>query len=391
MKSHCLFLILLVCGILVGCQEKRNTISITGELENVEEHTVITLYESKERSFETLLSDTVINGKFTFTLPDSILKTTKQLAIMSNAKGFPPTWLCLWISPGDEVKITGKDKLIRTWDVKSNNPLQKELNVYNDRIKAYQRGTQIAMTQAYACFDSMRIAPDRHQIFKAQIDSLYAINDSLNYLLSNAEIELLGEQKTFSDVWMDKLNYHAMQLRYAAVAEEKIAKLQALYDAMPEEKKKTDLGESVYLSLNQPKVVGVGDDMADMDMWDLEGNTHRLEQYKGKYILLDFWSSGCGPCIKSIPEMREIFEQYKDKLTIVSISSDPQNTWTETSKEKNITWVNLNDFKGDNGIKLHYGVKGIPNYFMISPEGKIIDTWMGYGEGSLKKKIKEFF
>ena len=378
-----------MCSILFGCKEKSNTFTITGQLENVEDSTVVTLYESKDRSFEAFLKDTIINGKFAFTLPDSILKTTKQLAIMADAEGFPPTWLSFWASPGDEIKIAGKDKLLRTWDVTSSNPLQKEMNTYNERIKTYQRGTQTVMMQAYACFDSISAMPNRRDEFKAQIDSLYAIDDSLNILIQNTEIGLLGEQKTFSEVWMDKLNHHAMRLRYATVSEEETKALQALYDAIPEEKREAKLAQSIYLSLNLPKVVGVGDDMADMDMWDLEGNLHRLEQYKGKYILLDFWSSGCGPCIMSIPEMREISEEYKDKLTIVGICSDPKETWEKTSKEKNITWVNLNDFKGEDGIKLHYGVKGIPNYFIVSPEGKIIDTWMGYGKGHLKEKVKE--
>ncbi len=389
MKLHKLLLLLTAGCLLYGCKEKSNTI-ITGQLEGVEDSTVITLYESKERMFEAFTSDTVINGKFTFTLSDSVLQTTKELILMSDAAGFPSTWLSIWISPGDEISIVGKDKLIRTWDVKSNNPLQKELNIYNDRVKEFERKTQRIMTQAYACFDSIDAMPNRRQEFRMQIDSLYALNDSLNLLLSSIEIYLLGEQKTYSDVWMSKLNMHAMRLRFMTVSKEDTEKMQALYDGIPDEVKKSKLGESIYLSLNQPKVVGVGDDMADMDMWDLEGNVHRLENYKGKYILLDFWSSGCGPCIMSMPEMKEISEIYKDKLTIVSISSDTKDVWTKISKEKDITWVNLNDFKGDNGIKLHYGVKGIPNYFIISPEGKIIGTWMGYGEGHLKNKVKEF-
>lgn len=391
MKFYQLFIALFACSVLFGCQEKSNTITITGQLEGVENGTVITLHESKNRTFENLLSDTVTNGKFEFILPDSVIKSTTELGIMARgAKGFPPTWLTLWVTPGDDIKITGKDKLLRSWDVKSNNPLQQELNTYNDRIRDYQRSTQTIMTQAYACFDSIREMPDRSQGFRTQIDSLYAINDSLNNLIQEIEINLLEEKKTYSEIWMDKLNYHSMGLRYKPISEELTEKMRMLYKDIPEELKKSELGESIYLSLNLPKVVGVGDDMADMDMWDIDGNLHRLENYKGKYILIDFWSSGCGPCIMSIPEMREISEEYKDKLTIVSISSDSKDVWTKTSKEKNITWVNLNDFKGEDGISLHYGVKGIPNYFVISPEGKIVGTWMGYGEGHLKSKVKEF-
>lgn len=390
MKIHKLFLFLFIGCLLYGCKEKSNTVTITGQLEGVEDNTVITLYEFQGNMFNPLVNDTVIDGRFTFLLPDSILQTTRELAIMSNAAGFPPTWLSLWVSPGDKVKITGEDKLLRTWQVASRNPLQKELNRYNDGIREYVRDSQIAMTKAYAYFDSIDVMPERRQEFREEINTLYALNDSLTILQQNVEMAMLSEHKTYSDVWMNKLNQYSRRLRFATVSDEERDLFQALYNDMPDHLKKSELGESLYLSLNQPKVVGVGDEMADMDMWDVDGNLCRLENYKGKYILLDFWSSGCGPCIMSIPEMREIAETYKDKLTIVSISSDTKEIWTNISKEKNITWTNLNDFKGDNGIKLHYGVRGIPNYFIISPEGKIIESWMGYGEGLLKKKMQEF-
>lgn len=390
MKPYKLFLPLFISIMLFGCQTKSNVVIITGLIEGLEDSTEITLCETQDRMFVPLLTDTVFNEAFEFNLPDSILQSTKELAIMSRAPGFPPTWLSVWVSPGDKIKITGNDKLIRSWSVKSNNPLQKELNVFVNRKREYERLSQSTMTEAYAYFDSINAMPDRRQEFRSKIESLYAVNDSLNALLNSVEIGILAENKTYSEVWMSKLDSYAMSLRYSSLPQEEIDKMQALYDGMPDDLKKSKYGESIYLSLNKPKVVGIGDDMADADMWDLDGNLHRLEEYKGKYILLDFWSSGCGPCMMSMPEMKEVSEMYKDKLTIVSISSDTKEIWTKVSKEKNITWVNLNDFKGDNGIKLHYGVVGIPNYVVISPQGKIIGTWMGYGEGHLKNKVKEF-
>jgi len=388
MKIRYLFLSLLTCCVLVGCQQKSNTITVTGQLEGVEDSTVITLGKIENRMFVDLASDTVIDGKFKFTLVDSS-NQTKPMTISAQGKGFPPTWLSLWAGSGDKIQITGKDKMLRSWMVKSNNPLQKELNTFNDRTRDYEHQTQLIMKEAYAQFDSMRAMPDRSTEFRARIDSLYALNDSLNNLMLKAEIDLLGEKKTYSDLWIEKLDFYSMRLRFMPVPEDYTEKMRSLYDAMPEELKKSEKGESIYLSLNLPKVVDVGDDMADADMWDLDGNLQRLENFKGKYILLDFWSSGCGPCIMSMPEMKEVSETYKDKLTVVSISSDSKEVWEKISKEKNITWVNLNDFKGDNGIKLNYGVKGIPHYVMIAPDGKVATSWMGYGEGYLKQKVKE--
>jgi thiol-disulfide isomerase/thioredoxin len=105
--------------------------------------------------------------------------------------------------------------------------------------------------------------------------------------------------------------------------------------------------------------------------------------------LLDFWSRGCGPCIAAIPEMKEIAEKYKDRLVIVSISSDTKDLWIEASQKEGITWANFNDFKGNNGLFARYGVVGIPNYFLIAPDGIINSSWMGYGTGSLLAKMEE--
>ena len=385
--SHLLFLMFLCC-IWTGCQKKSNTITITGQLEGVEDSTIITLGKIENNMFTDLATDTVIDGKFKITVVDSS-NQTKPLTLFARGEGFPPTWLELWAGSGDNIQIIGKDKMLRTWMVESNNLLQREWNTYNDQTRGYVHQTQLIMTEAYAQFDSMRTFPDRTQKFRSRVDSLYAINDSLNNLMLKAEVDLLGEKKTYSDLWMKKLDTYSMQLRYKPVPDGYTEKMRALYDSMPEEQKKSETGESIHLSLNLPKVVDVGDDMADADMWDLDGNLQRLENFKGKYILLDFWSSGCGPCIMSMPEMKEVSETYKDKLTVVSISSDSKEVWTQISKEKNITWVNLNDFKGENGIKLQYGVKGIPHYVMIGPDGKVATSWMGYGEGYLKQKVAE--
>ena len=139
-----------------------------------------------------------------------------------------------------------------------------------------------------------------------------------------------------------------------------------------------------------PQQVEVGKEMADAELLDLEGNSHSLAELKGKYILIDFWSSGCGPCIMAIPEMGELASTYKDKLNIVSISTDNKKTWERASKEHSMTWNNWNDLKGNAGLYARYDQGGIPNYTLISPEGIVLEQWMGYGEGSLKKKIGEY-
>ena len=130
---------------------------------------------------------------------------------------------------------------------------------------------------------------------------------------------------------------------------------------------------NTYTYLFPPQVVEVGDEMADADLYDLEGNVHRLADFKGKYIMLDFWSRGCGPCLMALPEMKEVAEMYKDRLTVVSLSIDTKKGWEAASKTHEMTWQNLSDLKGSNGLYAKYGVRGIPNYVLISPEGRIVE------------------
>ena len=109
------------------------------------------------------------------------------------------------------------------------------------------------------------------------------------------------------------------------------------YDRLPETVKRSRTGKEMYVALHPPTRVRTGDRMADAELVDPDGETHRLSEYLGKYVLLDFWSFGCGPCLQSLPELKAVSESYRDRLTVISITSDPKNQWETASKEHGIT------------------------------------------------------
>lgn len=86
--------------------------------------------------------------------------------------------------------------------------------------------------------------------------------------------------------------------------------------------------------------------------------------------------------------MKEIHEQYKNKLTIISISLDDKETWEKGMEWHTLPWINLNDFNGMSGYAARYGVRATPFYVLISPDGTVEKMWSGYGKGSLKEKLK---
>ncbi len=130
--------------------------------------------------------------------------------------------------------------------------------------------------------------------------------------------------------------------------------------------------------------------MVDGELYDVNDSLRHISEFAGRFILLDFWSSGCGPCVESIPEMEKVIDTYKDRMTVISISEDPKARWKEYVKTKGMGGNQWNELRrGRTGLAVSYQVKGIPHYVLIAPSGKIQDMWSGYGSGSLLEKVKK--
>lgn len=120
-----------------------------------------------------------------------------------------------------------------------------------------------------------------------------------------------------------------------------------------------------------------GVDFTDMTLKDPDGNTHNLADYigKGKYVLIDFWASWCGPCRKEMPNVKVLYEKYKDKgFDIVGLSLDnDKQAWTGAIRQMDLKWHHLSDLKGWQSVAADtYGINSIPATLLIGPNGKVI-------------------
>lgn len=185
---------------------------------------------------------------------------------------------------------------------------------------------------------------------------------------------------------MDKLKGLAMGAKYTKGFPYR-KEVEELYARLTDEQRQSAEGQDIQAYLFPVKTVAAQEQAADGDLFDLQGNVHRLSDFKGKAVLVDFWSRGCGPCVTALPEMKEISQKYKGRLEVVSISIDDKTNWEIASRRHDISWWNLSDLKGNHGIYAKYNAGSIPRYVFISPEGKVVEMWSGYGKGSLLKKV----
>ena len=371
--------LLAVCASIMMRQERvpEGEFRIEGELTGVPDSTVLSLYRVDGNLLKPMQADTVIDGRFSFR--DTITTDPRCLALMGRGEGFPPTWLDVWVGSGTVVHIKGEGKGLRTWFVESRLPEQEEQNRLDDAVRAINEELmplKIEMERLYMAGK------------KEEYRALCPKEDSLSSLVTEKTLAFLKE-RPLSVVWEKECSGYMRVLQYnpnSPFADD----IRALYDKLSDADKQTDFGKLFTEYMNLPPVVNEGDEMVDGDLYDLEGRVRHLSEFKGKYILLDFWSRGCGPCVASIPEMEEIAEQYKEQLEVVSISSDTEASWKEFVTERKLTGNQWNELRqGTTGLAAAYRVRGIPHYVLITPDGKVKKMWSGYGKGSLKAKMKE--
>jgi peroxiredoxin len=142
-----------------------------------------------------------------------------------------------------------------------------------------------------------------------------------------------------------------------------------------------DLGV-IPISLT-PQIVKGKTAAPEFDATDMKERRFKLSDYRGKYVLLDFWTTWCGPCIGEIPYLKEAHERFKDRrdFAIISLSLDKSiNEPREFLKKNELPWVQgyLGDWSKTK-VAEQYGVQGIPALFLVGPDGKIIESGL---EGS---------
>jgi peroxiredoxin len=238
--------------------------------------------------------------------------------------------------------------------------------------------------------------------FYKQRDSLYKLakgvtdknGDEYKRLMNNAD----SVMKSLQLFIVNYIEQHPASLFSATrlyVIQDKISvvKLEKLYNGLRPPAKDMSMLKNMPLRIKARKASETGKTAPPFFIQDSKGAMVNLADYKGKYVLIDFWASWCGPCRQESPTLVKAYQKFKGKpFEIISVSSDTKDaSWREAIRDDKMgDWIHICDFKGvENSIAMKYGVRPIPDNFLIDPDGKIIGRKL-FGE-NLDKMLASIF
>ena len=241
-----------------------------------------------------------------------------------------------------------------------------ELNAINQSLLDQLKPIEAKQKAVYAKYAAATPEQQQSKVFTSQLE------DEFNAL----DLEQKGIIKTFilahpkTIVSLDALkSLGGYTPDYNEVA--------PLFASLSDKVKNTQAGKTYAQLLEKLKTLAIGAIAPDFTQNDTLGHPVKLSDFRGKYVLLDFWASWCGPCRRENPNVVKTYNEFKDKnFTILSVSLDNENgrqAWLDAIKKDGLTWTQVSDLQyWNNAAAQLYQIRSIPQNFLIDPQGKII-------------------
>ena len=397
---NCLAGLLMLAGV-AAAQKKPFTINVT--MKGKPDGLVYLLYTNDEMTYAyTMDSVLVSNGRFSF--KGVVEGPTQAMVAMERNKYSFDKYTSLYIAPGDMQLSLDYDHFSNGAVLKGS-PVQAEADALNkkkapvmDKLKplgkAYDKANMAYIQAMKEKKDSTTIAA-----FKDEAEKAKEAMEPYQEQLRKIEMSFMEQHPT---------SYVTASMLRMYVTSMPLTKGETMYDKLPGDIKGSGLGKAIRAQLDKIKEGSSGSNAYVFTSTELRGDQLSLADYKGKYVLVDFWASWCVPCRKGNPHLLTLYSKYKNKgkgLEIIGISDDDSHpeAWHKAVEKDGIgVWKHVlrglkqtpnGGFDRSTDISEHFGISSLPTKILIDPNGVIIGRFGGGGEGdeAMDKKFAAIF